>query len=77
MRILALSRQRAVDPLTDWVSDGTRMPKFVRDAIEQQALVLNVSQQEVKRDALMGVRPLEPAILDSCHEARYGKRRPR
>ncbi len=72
---MAAQRRRAVEPMTDWVNDGTRLPAFVHDAIGQQAVMMGVSQQEMKRDVLLGATRLEPMILESCFQARYGRPR--
>lgn len=68
-------RSKPVDPMTDYVSDATRVPRFIRDAVRHEAEVTPLSQQEIMRDALLGIRPLSKDLLDAHYLKLYGRRR--
>lgn len=68
-------RRRPVDPMTDYVPDGTRVPRFIHDAIAHEAALTKRKAQEVMRDALLGVRPLSTELLDAHKADLYGHER--
>lgn len=68
-------RRKAVDPMEDWVADGTRQLRWIQAAIAHQAAMTNSTQQKVLRDALLGEAPLSPEFLDAYHREFYGKPR--
>jgi hypothetical protein len=65
-------RRRPVDPMTDYVADGTRIPRFIKDAMAHEAALTGRSAQEILRDALLGVRPLSAELLDAHYLDLYG-----
>lgn len=74
---MAQLRQKPVDPMTDYVKDGTRQLAWVQDTIQTQAFMTNKKQQELVRDVMLGEDRLDPALLDSSYLARYQRPRPR
>lgn len=68
-------RRQPVDPMTDYVGNGTRLPRFIRDAIAHEAAMTPRSAQEIQRDALLGVRPLSTELLDAHYLDLYGHER--
>jgi hypothetical protein len=70
-------RRRPVDPMNDYVADGTRELRWVQAAIAHQAALTGQTQQEIKRDALLGVRPISAELLDAHYKDTYGQDRPR
>jgi hypothetical protein len=74
---LAAMRQQQVDPMTDYAADGTRMLRFVQAAVQHYASLTGTSQQQVLRDALLGVRPLPAELLDAHYLHLYKTPRPR
>jgi hypothetical protein len=68
-------RRKPVDPMTDYVADGTRIPRFIKDAMMHEAALTGRSCQEIMRDALLGVRPLSPELLDAHYIDLYGEPR--
>lgn len=73
---LAAMRTRPVDPMTDFVPDGTRMLRWVQAAIAHQASMTGRTQQDVLRDALLGITPISPQLLDVHYLNLYGRERP-
>jgi hypothetical protein len=68
-------RTKQVDPMTDWVGDGTRMPRWVQAAIAHEADLTPRTRQEIVRDALLGIRPLSEELLNLHYRALYGRDR--
>lgn len=68
-------RRRPVDPMTDYVADGTRKLRWIHDAIAHEAALTKRSAQEIERDALLGVRPLSTELLDAHYLDLYGHER--
>lgn len=68
-------RRRPVDPMTDYVPDGTRLPRFIHDAIAHEAALTKRKAQEIMRDALLGERPLSTELLDAHYLNLYGHER--
>lgn len=62
-----------VDPEEDYVADGTRLPRFVRAALQHEADLTKVKQQRLYRDIMLGRRVLSPRLLDHWHRKLYGK----
>lgn len=74
--MLSLRRKR-VDPLNDFGPDGTRQLVWVQDAVKLVSDLTGYTQQEVYRDAVLGIRPLPPELLDETFANRYGYPRPK
>lgn len=74
---LAAMRQQQVDPMTDYVGDGTRMLRWVQAAVQHYASLTGTSQQQVLRDALLGIRPVPDELLDAHYLHIYKTTRPR
>lgn len=68
-------RRRPVDPMTDYVADGTRIPRFVKEAIAHEAAITGLHVQEIMRDVLLGRRQLSPELLDGHFLDLYGYER--
>lgn len=74
---LVAMRRKPVDPMNDYVADSTRQLRWIRAAVAHQADLEDTSQQEVWRDAVLGVRPILPWLLDAYYLEFYGQPRPR
>jgi hypothetical protein len=68
-------RRKPVDPMTDYVADGTRLLRFVKDAAAHEAALRGITVQQILTDALLGVRPLSPELLDAHYIDLYGEPR--
>lgn len=68
-------RRKPVDPMADYVADGTRLLRFVKDAVAHEAALRGISAQQILTDALLGVRPLSPELLDAHYVDLYGEPR--
>lgn len=73
---LIRARRRRVDPFEDWTGDGTRQLPWIQDAITIVADLTGRTRQEVQRDAILGITPIPPEVLDGTFQERYGYRRP-
>lgn len=65
-------RRKQVDPDTDYVADGTRLPRYVQAAIRHEAALRGRPAQEIVRDVLLGRRPLSAELLDAHYLDIYG-----
>lgn len=74
---MAQLRQKPVDPMTDYVKDGTRFLAWIQDTVQQQAFMTNKKQQELVRDVMLGEDRLDPTLLDASYLARYHRPRPK
>lgn len=68
-------RRRPVDPMTDYVADGTRILRFIKDAISHEAAITGLHVQEILRDVLLGRRQLSSELLDAHYADLYGHER--
>lgn len=69
---LARMRQQAVDPMADYVTDGTRTLRFVQQAIHQVAQLTGRTRQDVQTRALLGIERLPADVLEANFQAIYG-----
>lgn len=69
---MARMRRRPVDPMQDYVGDGTRMLCWVQAALAHTADLTGRTKQEVVRDALIDGKPLPADILDAHFQDEYG-----
>lgn len=74
---LAAMRKQTVDPMSDYVGDGTRKLRFVQDAISHYAALTGQTRQDIERDALLGITPIPTDLLDAHYQLLYGRPRPR
>lgn len=74
--LVNMRRRKPVEPMSDYVADGTRMLRFISDALRHEAALRGVTCQQILRDALLGVRPLSPELLDAHYVDLYGEPRP-
>lgn len=72
---LAAMRQQQVDPMLDYVADGTRMLRWVQAAVQHYAAMTGKSQQDIYRDALLGIAPIPPELLDAHFQLINGRPR--
>lgn len=72
---LAAMADRPVDPMTDWVGDGTRTPKFLAESVRLYARLTGRPTQEVMRDCLLGTDRIPGDVLDASWMRMYGTRR--
>lgn len=72
---LAAMADRPVDPMTDWVGDGTRTPKFLAESVRLYARLIGRPTQEVMRDCLLGTDRIPGDVLDATWMRMYGTRR--
>lgn len=70
-------RRKRVDPMNDYRADGTRQLVWVQDAIALVSDLTKQTQQEVLRDAVLGIHPIPKSVLDQCFAERYGYPRPK
>lgn len=68
-------RRKRVDPMADYVPDGTRLLRFVKEAVAHEAALTNRTVQEILRDALLGTRPLSKDLLDAHYASLYEEER--
>lgn len=72
---LAAMRQQQVDPMLDYVADGTRALRWVQAAVQHYAAMTGRSQQDITRDAMLGVHPIPVELLDAHYQLTYGRPR--
>lgn len=72
---LAAMADRPVDPMSDWVGDGTRTPKFLAESVRLYARLTGRPTQEVMRDCLLGTDRIPGDVLDASWMRMYGTRR--
>lgn len=72
---LAAMRQQQVDPMLDYVADGTRQLRWVQAAVQHYAAMTGRSQQDITRDAMLGVHPIPAELLDAHYQLIYGRPR--
>ena len=71
MNLAALREKPPVDPMNDYVSHGTRLPRFVSEAMQHYASMTGRKLQEVLRDAVLGTHPIPTALLDAHRKRLY------
>lgn len=76
LQALIQAQTRRRDPMRDFNGDGTRLNPAVQKAIKITAQLTGARQQEVVNEALLGIRPLSPELLDQCFQQEYGYPRP-
>lgn len=74
---LAKMRTREVDPMADYVGDGTRKLRFVQDAINLYASLTGTTRQEVETAIFLGRDRLPEDALDAAYLNLYKRPRPR
>jgi hypothetical protein len=69
---LAGLRRRAVDPMADYVGDGTRKLRWIQQAVRQYAMLTGRNAQETETAALLGLDPIPADVLDANWLDCYG-----
>ncbi len=72
LRSLAAMRNRPVDPMSDWVGDGTRTPRWIKAALSQYAQMTGRQVQDVQRDIMLGQDSIPADFLDANWLDCYG-----
>ncbi len=69
---LARMRQNPVDPMNDYVTDGTRKLRYIQAAIHQVSQLTGRTRQDVETRALLGIEALPQDVLEANWQAIYG-----
>jgi len=69
---LAAMAERPTDPMADWVGDGTRLPRFIAEAVRLYGRLVGRKTQEVMRDVLLGEAAIPGDVLDAAWMRLYG-----
>jgi hypothetical protein len=74
---MAAMRSRAVDPMADYVGDGTRKLRFIREALHHYASLTGRQIQEVETSIMLGGDRIPDDLLDAHYLNLYKTDRPR
>ncbi|MEV4122896.1 hypothetical protein [Micromonospora sp. NPDC049645] len=65
-------RRKPINPMTDYASDSTRVPRFIKMAAVQVNALTGRNMQEIYRDAILGIAPLPDDVIAAALVELYG-----